>query len=64
MEQAEALAAAHIEDIWNSQRYRPDLNYPIAVYPDDETEYRLTIEQARKLADDLAKAIALAEARL
>ena len=63
----EHIYAGHIDDIWNSQRYRPDLNYPLYICAGEDedqvsNEFRLTLEQGRKVVGDLTRAIKEAEA--
>lgn len=60
IEQSDELCACHIDDIWNSQTYTPDRNYPIVLWTtgEDEVGYRLSIEDAedlRKQLDDAVK---------
>lgn len=63
----------YVDDVWNSQKIEPDLNYPIILtvgstwqnaYGDlmpSEREIRLTLEEARLLLFQLERDIASAE---
>lgn len=59
IDSSDELCVCHIDDIWNSQTYIPDRNYPIVLWTtgEDEVEYRLSIEDAEGLRKQLDEAI-------